>query len=540
MDLNTCLETTKDYHAIAFYSHLIPVFITIIVSIFVLLKSRFSLLSKIFTCFTVSFCLWLIGDVIAWTTRDYNLVSFVWAPLDYINIIFYLFGAYFFIVLLRGKDISFWTKIIILILALPAWWLTLANESINVLNQPVCEAFNNDFLSKYKLAVEIFVMVFIILYALIFWLKNSQQRLQIIIVSTALILFFGVFSITEYISSETGIYEINLYSLFVLPVFLFMVVYSIANLEIFKIRLIGSQLLAYVLVIMVGSQFFFLENTTYKTLTIVTFLLSLGFGVLLVRSGKREEAAREKIEKLAVELESANIQLKELDRQKDELLSIVSHQLATPVSSVKGYVEMFLDGDMGELREEQKEHFHILERVSSELADLVSMILDVARIQLGRVKIEPQELDLNEFFKDLVDLITPKAKEKNINFLPSIPKNLPKALLDKRYTKMTVENLLSNAVKYTPDKGNVKLTVETKNNILRCVVEDTGCGIPKADQDKIFGKLFRASNVRNTVDGNGFGLYVAKGAIEAQGGKIWFESDEGKGTKFFIELPLKQ
>src|SRR5207249_95921 len=119
-----------------------------------------------------------------------------------------------------------------------------------------------------------------------------------------------------------------------------------------------------------------------------------------------------------------------------------------------------------------------------------------------------------------------------------MPPTLPIAMLDRRYTRMTVENLLSNAVKYTPEKGTVHLKVEIKNNTLYCQVTDTGCGIPKDEQSKIFGKLFRASNVRNSVDGNGFGLYVAKGAMEAQGGKIWFESTEGKGTTFSVELPL--
>ena len=240
------------------------------------------------------------------------------------------------------------------------------------------------------------------------------------------------------------------------------------------------------------------------------------------------------------ELEDANTQLRELDRQKDELLSIVSHQLATPVSSVKWYLEMLLDGDFGELKKEQKDHVNTAYGVTTELTDLVSMILDVSRIQLGKMKIEAQELDLNAFFKEILDIIVPKAKEKNVNFEYKVAENLPKAILDKRYTKMTIENLLSNAVKYTPANGNVKFLVEVRNNSLSCEVRDTGCGIPKADQDKIFGKLFRASNVRNTVDGNGFGLYIAKGAIESQGGKIWFESEEGKGTAFFIELPLKK
>ena len=231
--------------------------------------------------------------------------------------------------------------------------------------------------------------------------------------------------------------------------------------------------------------------------------------------------------------------LRELDRQKDELISMVSHQLATPITSIKWYVEMLLDGDMGQLNKDQAEHIKSMRSISADLSDLVSMLLDVSRIQLGRVKIEKQELNLDEFFKEIREVIEPKAAERGVQLTCQIPSALPVAMLDKRYTRMTIENLLSNAIKYTPSKGRVDFVVKIENGKVFCSVKDNGCGIPKADQDKIFGKLFRASNVRNAVDGNGFGLYVAKGAVEAQGGRIWFESEEGKGTAFYVELPLK-
>lgn len=230
---------------------------------------------------------------------------------------------------------------------------------------------------------------------------------------------------------------------------------------------------------------------------------------------------------------------KELDRQKDELLSIVSHQLATPVSSIKWYLEMLIDGDMGKVSKEQKEHMQLMSQIALNLSDLVSMILDVSRIQLGRMKVEKQELDLNDFFKEILEIIEPKAIEKKVDLKKNLPKKLPKAMLDRRYTHMTIENLLSNAIKYTPEGGKVCFDVVIEGNMLSCTVKDTGVGIPKSEQDKIFGRMFRASNVRNAIDGNGFGLYVAKGAVEAQGGRIWFESAEGKGTTFFVKLPLK-
>ncbi len=231
--------------------------------------------------------------------------------------------------------------------------------------------------------------------------------------------------------------------------------------------------------------------------------------------------------------------VKELDRQKDELLSIVSHQLATPVSSIKWYTEMLIDGDLGKVTAQQKEHLASMMNISSNLADLVSMILDVSRIQLGRMQIEKQKLDLNKFLKEILEIIKPKAIEKRVNFKVEIPNNLPMAMLDKRYTRMTLENLLSNAIKYTLPNGTIYFDVAIKDNELHCKVQDTGLGIPKKDQNKIFGRMYRASNVRNEIDGNGFGLYIAKGAIEAQGGKIWFESMENKGTTFYIQVPLQ-
>ncbi len=231
--------------------------------------------------------------------------------------------------------------------------------------------------------------------------------------------------------------------------------------------------------------------------------------------------------------------LEEIDRQKDELLGIVSHQLAKPITAIKWNLELLLDGDVGQIPKEGKEMMESMQKVTHHLAELVNMILDVSKIQLGKMNLEAQPLDLKEFFSEIIEVIEPGAKERKINFKKNLPTNLPTVLLDKRYMRMTVENLLSNAIKYTPVNGDVELKVEITQSKMYCHVRDSGCGIPLADQKKIFGKLYRATNVRNTVDGNGFGLYVAKGAIEGQGGRMWFESTEGKGTTFFFELPLK-
>ncbi len=228
----------------------------------------------------------------------------------------------------------------------------------------------------------------------------------------------------------------------------------------------------------------------------------------------------------------------ELDRQKDELLGIVSHQLATPVSSLKWYLEMMHDGDLGELTGEQHKEVTTMQQTACDLADLVSMILDVSRIQLGRMKVNRAELDLDSFFDEVIAGINIQAQDKKVDFKIERPKKLSTAMLDKRLMRMTLENLLSNAVKYTPSGGEVTISIHKKDGALCYEVKDTGVGIPKSDHEHMFEKLFRASNVRNEVDGNGFGLYVAKGAVEAQSGTISFTSEEGKGTTFRVWIPL--
>ncbi len=273
------------------------------------------------------------------------------------------------------------------------------------------------------------------------------------------------------------------------------------------------------------------EISNYRRLVMATFI---PFGVFIIFL----LSLLATLTVILVRLWGAQVELlKDLDRQKDELLGIVSHQLATPISALKWDFEMLLDGDFGEFNAEQKSFFGKLQEVARHLADLASMILDVSRIQLGRMKVDRTDLDMKAFFGEILTVMEAKAQEHKAKLSASIPADIGTASLDKRLMHMIVENLMSNAIKYTPEGGKVKLDVSLAGKELKISVSDTGCGIPKQDQDKIFGKLFRASNVRS-VDGNGFGLFVVKGATEAQGGTISFESQEGEGTIFTVILPL--
>ncbi len=231
----------------------------------------------------------------------------------------------------------------------------------------------------------------------------------------------------------------------------------------------------------------------------------------------------------------------ELDRQKDAVLHMVAHQFRGPVTIINNYSELLLDGTFGELTDEQKENIRTIHAESRKMGSQSDMVLDAAKITLGKLPLEPKPVDLNELLKEIVDEAVGQAKTRKVNLKTSLPKEkLPTVVLDKKYTQLAIDNLLNNAIKYTAMKsegGNVEFTVEYKNSTLFCSVKDNGIGIPKKDQENMFKELYRASNAGK--DGNGLGLHVTKGSIEAQGGKIWFESEEGKGTTFFVEMSLK-
>ena len=233
--------------------------------------------------------------------------------------------------------------------------------------------------------------------------------------------------------------------------------------------------------------------------------------------------------------------VKELDRQKDAVLHMVAHQFKGPVTTINFTTELLLDGSFGQLTSDQTEQVTTIRTASQKMGSQSEMVLDAAKITLGKLPLEPGPLDLNELFKEVVAEAENHAKEKKVHLKVSLPTSrLPTVVLDRKYTQLSIDNLLSNAVKYTALKtegGNAEFTVEINDKVLRCTVKDTGIGIPKSEQENIFKELYRASNAGK--DGNGLGLHVTKGSIEAQGGKIWFESEEGKGTTFFFELPIK-
>ncbi len=231
---------------------------------------------------------------------------------------------------------------------------------------------------------------------------------------------------------------------------------------------------------------------------------------------------------------------KELDKMKTDFISLASHQLRTPLSAMKWYLEMLLDGDAGELSEEQKSFIQNIDNSNERMIELVNSLLNISRVESGRLIIDPKETNIIEVIEDVISDVKPKAKERGITFLFEGVPSLPIIISDPKLIRNVYMNLLTNAIKYTPNGGSVTLKISKNATDIVSEVTDTGMGIPKKDQEKIFTRFFRAENARAKVtDGNGLGLYLVKSVVEVCGGKIWFTSQIGKGTTFSFTLPLK-
>jgi len=244
--------------------------------------------------------------------------------------------------------------------------------------------------------------------------------------------------------------------------------------------------------------------------------------------------------KFFVGIERDMTEEKNIDRAKSEFVSLASHQLRTPLSTINWYTEMLLSEEVGKLNEDQKEFTSEIYKGNQRMVDLVNSLLNVSRIELGTLAVDPKPTNLINQANSVLNEIKPLIAKKKLKVVKNFGKNIPQVNLDDKLMRIVWQNLLSNALKYTPAKGQITITVSKDKSNIKIEVRDTGFGIPKNQQDKIFTKLFRADNVKEKeTDGTGLGLYIVKSVIEQFGGKIWFESEENKGTTFFINIPIK-
>jgi len=317
--------------------------------------------------------------------------------------------------------------------------------------------------------------------------------------------------------------------------------YAIIRKKLFGVRVILTQLLVGLITILLLINLISSETSieySWKSILFVTFLI---FGYLLIKSVLNEIRQREKMEKMAGELRIAYEELKRINRAKSEFISMASHQLRTPLTSIKGYISMLLEGDYGDIGKKQKEILGNVFQSNQRLIKIVNELLNISRIELGKMELTKTETQIEDLVESCCKELAPEAEKKKLKMIFKKPKTaLPKLKIDNLKIRQVIINLIDNAIRYT-SRGEIEVNLKKEANSIVVSVRDTGEGLSEKEKKEIFEGFTRGSaGTAFFVEGAGLGLYVAKKYIELHQGRIWVESQgKGKGSTFYVKLPIK-
>ena len=270
-------------------------------------------------------------------------------------------------------------------------------------------------------------------------------------------------------------------------------------------------------------------------------LLSENFNTMTEHLNESYTQLEHRVEERTQELAEARDEAVEANKSKTEFVSVVSHELKLPMTSIKGYSDLMLSGATGELNENQKNFLTTIRNNVNRMATLVSDLADISRIESGNIRIEPRSVPVWDVIDEVINLTRTQIEQKRQTISLDIPQGLPKALCDRTRLSQILTNLVSNANKYTPEQGNIHVEAWQANSMINIKVQDNGLGMTPEDQEKLFSKFFRSADEKiREASGTGLGLSITKNLIELQGGKIWFESEFRKGTTFYFTLPIAQ
>ncbi|MFC1704620.1 sensor histidine kinase [Candidatus Omnitrophota bacterium] len=254
---------------------------------------------------------------------------------------------------------------------------------------------------------------------------------------------------------------------------------------------------------------------------------------------KSHQDLERKVQLRTRELANALEQVKKISKAKSQFVSAVSHELRTPLTSIKGYASILMAGTMGEIPEQIKERLAKINKHSDSLVQLINNLLDISRIESGKLEMRFETKDVREIVENISDMLMPQTKEKQITLALEIPTEVAKVHVDLSQIERVFINLISNALKFTPEKGTI--TVEAKDaspEFIQVDIIDTGIGISEADLTHIFDEFYRVDNpINQSLKGTGLGLPLVKYIVEAHRGTIWVTSTQNEGTCFSFTLP---
>ena len=541
------------------YIYIPPIIILLILGFLILFSDPKKILNRIYFLLSLFLTIWIAADFLGYKFVD--PIKILWA--DRISVAGLFGGAFFslFMYVFPEKE-KIPIKIFCYILIPLIPFLILVPTD---LFETIGPAPNCDIIAGSAYWVMIVILLYYIILSIVFSVRkiklldeNQKKQFKVFMAGCFITILLGIIiDVIPTIFYNETIIPFASYAILIFAVF---GAYAIVKYKSLSTKVIAAQALVFFLVILIGSQLFFVTNPVNRVLTIITLLIAATFGWWLVGSVKKEVERKEQLQKMSDSLAQANDQLRKLDNAKTEFISIASHQLRTPVTAIKGFASLLLEGSYGELRNDVRGALEKIYVSSERLVNLIEDLLNVSRIESGRLTFTFENASVDKILKELYDNFMLIAKTKKFYLDLKLPKEpLPEFKMDASKIRELISNFMDNALKYT-EKGGVTVSAEMKDagavideqgfvkvgekapfgKVVRITVSDTGIGIPKEEIPYLFRKFSRGKDVsRLHVGGTGLGLYVGKAIADAHHGATWVESDgAGMGSRFIIEIPV--
>ncbi len=527
-----------------YYGHFLPSLSGLIIAIFVLRTNWRNKAAQALLFTTTMFAIWCFLDLITWASPRSDIIMFVWSTLMYFELLMYVGAFYFIYAFYNQKFPSFKIELAIFTMFLPL--ILFGHTTLNLIGFDYTNclryATEGPLWQYYVYGFEfLFVGLILLLTIKELYRKKHNQR-ETILVSTGILLFLLSFSIGNIIGSFLGDWKAGQIGLFGMPIFVAFLGYILVRYETFKVKLLATEALMAGQLILLVSLLFVRSIENAQIIAVATILFFSILGTLLIKSVRSEVSQREEIEMLASNLESTNERLRVVDKQKSEFVSIASHQLRSPLTAIRGYTSMILDGNYGKAPDEMTEVLGRIHESAKLMAFSIEDFLNVSRIESGNMKYTYSEFNLCEQAEHIVDDLRPEATRSGLLLLFKsniASKGIVRADISK--TQQILHNLINNSLKYT-QKGTITVYVHENHIARKLYVEviDTGIGMDQETVKNLFQKFSRAKNANSVnINGTGLGLFVAREMARTMGGDITCKSDgDGKGSSFVLSLPL--
>ena len=508
-------------------------------------RNKGSFSNKLFFALTVSVSLWGIAMFLFRSATDERTATFI-ARLLYVaaSLIPVSFSAFTSLFPKKKLQINIpeftLTLVSLLLVVYVVLFTNLFISGVHFTSTEPIIIFNFYLHLSYALYISIFFLLGFI--KLFYSYQNSSGllRTQLIYMMIGALVPTFLSMITNLLFPLVGIFYFNWFGQISTAFMTGIITYGIFRHRLFNVRVLGAEVLIFVLLTIAFIRIIFADSAFLIFINTIVFMVISIVGLLLIRSVNREVDTKEKLEKLANELQDTNEKLKILDQQKSEFLSIATHQLRGPLSGIRGHLSLIVEGAYGKVPDKISDVLIKVFHSSGILAETINDFLNVSRIEQGRMKYTKTDFDISTLIDEIIEDLSPVAKKKKLKLevKNECKKNVCNVNADRGKLTHIFFNLIDNAIKYT-EKGWIKIHVFTDKGTVRVEVSDSGMGIDKTEIHNLFEKFVRAKgSAQVNVNGTGLGLYVARKMVEAHNGKIWAESKgKGKGSTFIVELP---